>query len=166
MWLLSWAESDSPPFSMRWHTTFWNCNPDEPMNESPCVIFQNIVCHFSADEGELSRRSEWSDNTSWIVTPDEARNESPTGQFEHKVSFLCCGERCSVVSMKWQSTFWNWMTDEARNASHRVQFKNILYHIWAEKRGMHCRYALSYILCLENVRQLRIWRWALQCNFK
>ena len=67
MSLLRCAQSDAPPFRMKWHTMFWNCTPDESRHESESrhastsVQFQNIVWHFWAEERAMHHHSAWSD---------------------------------------------------------------------------------------------------------
>ena len=162
MSLLSRGECEGPRFLMKWHTTLWIYTQAQASNV-PTLHFQNIVCQFWAEERSVHRRSPWSDIQCLEIEFQlrlgkraETRHASPGDQLQNIVCHFLDEERAWGTPVPHEVTSYLLKLDASwwRNRSLRVHFQNIVCHIWAEERGIHCQYALSNVLCLENVHQI------------
>ena len=98
--LLSWRERDALHWSIT-YTIFRKGSPDEAMNGSRCVHFQNIVCHFWAERA-MHRPFPWMLQTIfWKSSPVDARHESPCVLFQNIVWDYWSQERAMHRCYEW-----------------------------------------------------------------
>ena len=150
MWLQSWAKRDAPPSGMKWHTTLWYCNPDETMNQSLSVKFQNID----------STSQLWSERYTAIpheVTLYVCKMFAKWGydlEPERVISKQCHiwadararQRRSKLIYILFFENLRQLMRGTRVHASTFITLNVTVY--WAEQRGMLRRYAWSYIYIL------------------